>query len=51
MTEPDHTEIIELLASTDSDTAVAVAAIQRLGLRSLLPDSNSRSTTSPSRPS
>lgn len=36
MTEPDHTEIIERLASTDSDTAVAVAAIQRLGLRSLL---------------
>lgn len=36
MTEADHIVIIELLSSTDNETAVAVAAIQRLGLRSLL---------------
>lgn len=35
MTEPDKAEIIELLANTDTETAEGVAAIQRLGLRSL----------------
>lgn len=36
MSEPDHSAIVELLASTDTETAEAVAAIQRFGLRSLL---------------